>query len=124
MPRKPMHPCSIPGCPNLTYSRYCELHTKEENKRYETYDRDKATKKLYSGSWKRIRESYFKRHPFCEYCYAKGILVKAEHVHHKVPLKEGGSNNEENLVSLCKPCHSKEHAKRDDRWHKKKVYTY
>ena len=46
MPRKPMRPCSKSGCPNLTYGRYCEVHEKEENKRYEKYDRDPATKKV------------------------------------------------------------------------------
>ena len=42
MPRKPKRPCSFPGCPNLTDGRFCEKHEKEENKRYEKYDRDPA----------------------------------------------------------------------------------
>lgn len=45
MPRKPKRPCSYPGCPNLCDGRFCEEHTKEENKRYERYDRDPAVKK-------------------------------------------------------------------------------
>lgn len=44
VPRRPKRPCSYPGCPNLTEGRFCEEHEKEENKRYEKYDRDPATK--------------------------------------------------------------------------------
>lgn len=124
MPRKPMHPCSVPGCPNLTYGRFCEKHTKEDNRNYETYQRDKDVKVKYGRNWKLIRDKYMETHPFCERCFKNGVLVKAEHVHHKVPLNDGGSNEVENLEALCKPCHSKEHALHGDRWHKNKVYTY
>lgn len=31
------------------------------------------------------------------------------HVHHIVPLKDGGSNNPENLATLCKECHNAIH---------------
>lgn len=30
-------------------------------------------------------------------------------VHHKIPLFKGGSNKEDNLVTLCPKCHSKAH---------------
>jgi 5-methylcytosine-specific restriction protein A len=43
--------------------------------------------------------------------------VKAEQVHHIKPLSEGGSHNDENLMSLCTACHAKIHADRGDRWH-------
>ena len=39
MPRKPKRPCSFPGCPKLTDGRFCEEHEKQENRRYEKYDR-------------------------------------------------------------------------------------
>lgn len=58
MPRKPKRPCSFPGCPKLTEGRFCEEHEKEENKRYERYDRNPATKRRYGRAWKRIRDSY------------------------------------------------------------------
>lgn len=31
------------------------------------------------------------------------------HVHHIVPLKDGGSNNSDNLTTLCKECHDAIH---------------
>lgn len=57
MPRKPKRPCSYPGCPNLTYGRFCPEHEKKEAKRYEKYDRDPNTKRRYGRAWKRIRDS-------------------------------------------------------------------
>ena len=117
MPRRPKRPCSHPGCPELTDGRFCEKHAKEENKRYEKYDRDPAVRRRYGRAWKRIRDSYVKIHPFCELCYEKGVLVRTEEVHHKTPLSMGGTHDRENLIALCKSCHARIHAQRGDRWH-------
>lgn len=118
MPRKPRRPCSYPGCPKLTDGRFCEEHTKAEAKRYETYDRDPATRRRYGRVWKRIRDSYVQQHPVCELCQRDGKVVPTEEVHHKVPLAEGGTHARNNLIALCKPCHAKLHAERGDRWHR------
>lgn len=124
MPRKAKHPCHHPGCPKLTEGRFCEEHQKEENRRYEKYGRDPATRKRYGRAWKRIRDSYVKTHPFCELCFEKGVAVPVEEVHHKIPLSEGGTHDRSNLISLCKPCHASIHAKRGDRWHGRKSDSY
>ncbi|WP_353851171.1 HNH endonuclease [Faecalibaculum rodentium] len=34
-------------------------------------------------------------------------------------MAEGGTHDEENLVSLCQPCHARIHAERGDRWNKR-----
>ena len=117
MPRKPKRPCSFPGCPNLTDGRFCPEHERQEQRRYEKYDRDKTSKRRYGRAWTRIRDRYIHAHPLCERCLAEGRYVKAEQVHHIKPLSEGGSHNDENLMSLCTACHAKIHAERGDRWH-------
>ena len=114
MPMKPKRPCSYPGCPRLTDRQYCEEHQKVMNKDYEKYDRNPLTKKRYGRAWERIRRQYVQLHPFCELCLEQGIATRVEHVHHKLPIEEGGSNDFDNLQSLCKSCHSKLHAKRGD----------
>lgn len=125
MPHKPKKPCAYPGCPRLTYVRYCEKHQKERNVQYEKYGRDHvATKLRYGKNWKIIRDAYVRKYPFCELCFQKGILVPVEEVHHILPLAEGGTNDKDNLISLCKSCHSRIHAKRGDRWHGGKEYGY
>ena len=117
MPKRPKRPCSFPGCPNLTDGRFWEEHEKQENKRYETYDRDPAVRKRYGRAWKRIRDSYAAAHPLCEMCQAEGKLTPTEEIHHKLPLSKGGTHARENLIALCKPCHAKIHAESGDRWH-------
>ena len=119
MPRKPKRPCSSPGCPRLTDGRYCEEHAKAEAKRYEKYDRDPAVRRRYGRAWKRIRDSYIQQHPLCEKCGETGKLTPAEEVHHKLPLSQGGTHEQRNLIALFQPCHSKIHAERGDRWHNK-----
>ena len=117
VPRKPKRPCSYPGCPNLCDGRFCDEHTKEENKRYERYDRDPAVKKRYGRAWKRIRDSYAHAHPLCEECLKKNIYKATEEIHHRLPLSQGGTHDRENLIALCKECHARIHAKSGDRWH-------
>jgi len=47
--------------------------------------------------------------------------VQMDEVHHRLPLSEGGTHARDNLVSLCKSCHSRVHAERGDRWNKTKA---
>ena len=124
MPRRPKHPCSHPGCPNLTDRRFCEEHEKLANQNYEKYERNKSNKRRYGRVWKRIRDKYVSMHPFCEVCYERGILVETEEVHHKKPLSEGGTHERDNLIALCKSCHSRIHAERGDRFHTNRGYSY
>lgn len=123
MPRAPKHPCGFPGCPNLTDGRFCEEHAKQENRRYERYQRDPATKRRYGRAWQRIRDRYAAAHPFCEECYKRGVLTPTEEIHHIVPLAHGGTHAEDNLMALCKPCHSRITVEMGDRWPQKE-YTY
>ena len=120
MPHKPKRPCSFPGCPRLTDARYCEEHAKQEAQRYERYDRDPAIRRRYGRAWKRIRDRYISTHPLCEKCFERGVFTTAEEIHHILPLAQGGTHAEENLMALCKPCHSRITAEMGDRWGKKK----
>jgi len=117
MPRKPKRPCSHPGCPELTEGRFCDKHQKAEAQRYEKYDRDPAIRRRYGRAWKRIRDSFVKQHPLCELCEAEGKLTPTQEVHHKIPLSQGGTHDRNNLIALCKSCHSRIHAQHGDRWH-------
>lgn len=118
MPRKPKRPCSYPKCPRLTEGRFCDEHLKQENKRYEQYDRDPIVRKRYGNTWRKKRASYVRDHPYCELCFKDGRMVAVEEVHHKTPLSKGGSHDVENLISLCKSCHARIHAKDGSRWNR------
>jgi 5-methylcytosine-specific restriction endonuclease McrA len=56
-----------------------------------------------------IRERHLKTHAKkCEVCGFTGFVV----VHHKVPISEGGGNEESNLIVLCEVCHNLAHGKK------------
>lgn len=115
MPRKPPRPCRYPGCPHLTDGVYCEEHAKVMEQHYEKFQRGYSPGKRYGRAWKRIRDRYVHKHPLCEQCLKEGRYVAVEEVHHIVPLADGGSNDESNLMSLCRSCHEKIHRERGDR---------
>ncbi|MFY9196753.1 MAG: HNH endonuclease [Bacillota bacterium] len=104
---KPKRPCSHPGCPELTDGRFCEPHAKQEHRRYNKYERDPESSKRYGRKWRKIRNRYISLHPLCEQCLKEDVLTRAEEVHHIKPLAQGGTHDDENLMALCKPCHSR-----------------
>ena len=116
MPFKPKRPCSHPGCPELVDGRFCSAHAKQESKRYEKYDRDPQKAKRYGRRWKRIRDRFIKAYPLCEECKKWGEVTAAEEVHHIIPLVQGGTHDDANLMSLCKSCHSRITAREGGRW--------
>jgi len=66
----------------------------------------KKKKYLYSSNeWAEIRKKIIKRDCKCDICGSKESLV----VHHKIKYKDGGKNIPNNLITLCKNCHSKLH---------------
>lgn len=118
MPRKPKKPCRFPGCPNLTDDMYCADHVHIMNARYNKYERPYDSSVRYGAEWRKIRNRYIQAHPLCEMCRGRGLVVAATEVHHKIPLSRGGSHDDENLMSLCKSCHSRITAEMGDRWGK------
>ena len=119
MPYKPKRPCSYPGCAKLADSgQYCTEHKKLMDKHYNKYQRDPEHNKRYGRAWKRIRDRYIKAHPLCEQCQKNGYITPAEEVHHILPLSKGGGNETNNLMALCKSCHSRITVEMGDRWRK------
>ena len=115
MPRKPKRPCSYPGCPNLTDGQYCKEHEAIARRQYNKYERSADVNKKYGRAWKRIRDRYAAAHPLCEMCLKEGRLTPVEEVHHIVPLSQGGTHRNDNLMSLCQSCHTKIHHDLGDR---------
>ena len=107
MPYKPKRPCSYPGCGRLTDGRYCDEHKQIAERQYNQYLRDCDTNKRYGRAWKKLRAHFLLLHPLCEQCNSEDRLTAAEEVHHILPLANGGTNDEDNLMALCKSCHSK-----------------
>lgn len=73
-----------------------------------------------SKAWKKTREYVYKRDKgLCQDCLEKGKITAGEEVHHKVFLSLENINDtsitlgEDNLILLCKECHSKRHHKKE-----------
>ncbi len=59
--------------------------------------------------WRVIRDRIFRRDDFtCGYCGAKGVRLECDHI---VPVAAGGSHDDDNLLTACKPCNRKKAAK-------------
>ena len=60
----------------------------------------------------RFRQRFRSHHPLCVDCQAKGRVALAEHLHHVIPLAQGGTHDPENLEGLCVACHLRRHGQR------------
>ena len=65
-------------------------------------DRPSACKRGYGRKWQRLRKMKLARRPMCECCGSP-----ANEVDHVIALSAGGTNEMDNLQSLCKSCHSR-----------------
>lgn len=65
-----------------------------------------ASQRGYGAAWRRIRERILKRDKgLCRSCAAIGLIRQATEVDHIVRKKDGGTDNDNNLQSLCSTCH-------------------
>ena len=56
--------------------------------------------------WHKIRARILSLEPLCRRCRAKGRATAATEVDHIIPRAQGGSCWDDNLQSLCEPCHT------------------
>ena len=77
--------------------------------------------------WKwRRREAIIRDEYECQGCGAKGGPEGDSflHVHHEAPKNDGGSDDLDNLTTLCKSCHRQEHAEMEgNSGHFKRKYS-
>lgn len=52
-----------------------------------------------------MRADLFKRKPLCEECQRQGRVTLATIRDHRIPLAEGGPDDETNEQPLCDECH-------------------
>jgi 5-methylcytosine-specific restriction protein A len=107
MPSRPPHPCGHPGCPKITHERFCPVHMAEHKarERARLANRPSAAARGYDSEWKRIRNAHIEQEPHCRMCLARGRVVPATVVDHRLAIMDGGDHNPENLQSLCTSCH-------------------
>lgn len=109
MPKKSKRPCRQFGCPNLTddFSGYCDKHKSIASSNYNKFFRGYKHSERYGYQWRKLRNYFLSVHPMCEMCRKEGRYTEATEVHHIKPLSDGGTNDLDNLMPLCKSCHSR-----------------
>ena len=66
-----------------------------------------ATLRQRGGSWQVRRIAQLQREPLCRHCTLLGLVTLAIQVDHVNPLWSGpGLDVDDNLQSLCAPCHA------------------
>ena len=114
-------PCSHHPCGKLVAVKYCETHAAQAEAKAQAlraqFDRQRgsAHQRGYSAKWQQARAGYLRSHPLCLAHEARGQVVAATVVDHKVPHKGDKAlfwdNN--NWQALCKRCHDTKTARED-----------
>lgn len=102
VPTAPLHPCPAKGCGVLVSKGRCAKHGGPHK-----WDAPRANPVVRKrGHWLMdARRRLFERQPLCEPCQQAGRLTVATIRDHKIPLAEGGTEDESNEQAICEPCH-------------------
>jgi len=79
--------------------------------RSECFERDNNTCQIcrIGPEKKMVKKARYDGKNFIEY-EEEGIVFPDLHAHHIKPIKDGGNNKLENLITLCGKCHKNEHS--------------
>lgn len=102
MPSAAPKPCSYVGCGVLVRdgTSRCQQHQRPAWAKKPDAPRRTAGRRLQAQ-----RAALFARQPLCVECERRGMVVLATQRDHIVPLAEGGTDDEDNVQGLCRPCH-------------------
>ncbi|EOR06702.1 HNH endonuclease [Acinetobacter tandoii] len=109
-------PCREFGCPNIVKSRnqhgYCETHADKRSNWNKRADRKgSTTERGYGHAWRKIRELVLKRDGYqCVTCATLGRVTLATDVDHIKAKAHGGTDDLNNLQSLCSLHHKEKTA--------------
>lgn len=69
-------------------------------------------KRGYGTAWDKLRKVILTRDKhLCQPCMKKGRVTPARTVNHIKPKAQGGTDDPDNLESICDPCHAEETAR-------------
>lgn len=110
MPNSAPKPCRRPGCRELVYGggNWCDSHRKERVVPGSFSDRHRGSRHArgYGSQWDKLRKRILERDcGLCLVCQAEGRLTAATMVDHIINKAAGGTDDEENLQSICRECH-------------------
>lgn len=105
-------PCRHKNCSGLVHSRlsrgYCDKHAHLRTQSNWTHYQKKGntTERGYGYAWRKRREKALKRDQYlCQVCKRQGYLTPATEVDHIINKAHGGTDDIDNLQSICRACH-------------------
>ena len=126
MPKRAPTNCRIPNCPGLAYEGgYCPKHLAivrqrqaqalDALRRKTDQQRPSANRRGYTSQYRAKRKKFLETHPWCEdeFGLHPGRLVRAIVCDHRIPLRQGGKDDDSNYVQRCKTCHNHKTAHQD-----------
>lgn len=108
MPSRPPRPCRKRGCRETTLDKsgYCETHKPGEDGWSKWQGGKSDTERGYGWSWRKLRKQVLERDCYlCQECLRNGRTTEGNQVDHIKQKAQGGTDDMENLQTLCKPCH-------------------
>lgn len=114
MPKSAPRPCKHVGCGKLIHdgSGYCAEHKRPKQGSFADRSRGTRHERGYGGTWEKTRERILKRdNGLCQACLRNGVLTVvgdkpySAWCDHIKPKAEGGTDDDENLQTLCRACH-------------------
>ena len=115
MPIAAPKPCRHPACSVLVSdgSGYCAAHKRAAPGSFADKSRGSRHERGYGSKWDKIRERILKRDcGLCQEClrngrvHAVGGKPFSAFCDHIVPKVDGGTDDDENLQTLCRSCHT------------------
>lgn len=109
MPSAAARPCRHHGCGILSRdgSGFCQTHKSDVKKASNFTKQLSRHVRGYGSAWEKLRIVILRRDGgLCQVCKAGDRLNPGEIVDHIKPKTEGGTDDPENLQTICKPCHT------------------
>lgn len=97
-----MPPCRTPGCRNRSTGHGLCPACEAGRKRHNDATRPSASARGYDARWREARARYLLAHPTCALCGDP-----ATEAHHITRKRDGGTDDDANLMALCHACHSR-----------------
>lgn len=116
MPTQAPKPCCHPGCRALVRdgTTRCEQHKRASTGSFADRERGSRKDRGYGHDWDKKRERILKRdNGLCQECLRNGLLTPVGHkpysayCDHIINKAEGGTDDDDNLQTLCRSCHTK-----------------
>jgi 5-methylcytosine-specific restriction protein A len=101
------HLCNEAGCGALLdRPGYCDRH-RRENAAAKPFEGAARSNNYNTARWRRLAARAIRETPYCEECGASGKDGAVLEAHHREPPRgdEGKFFDENNIQTLCRPCH-------------------